>query len=90
MEGKVVDVVRALAGVGGDGGFSACRVGVLSKRDNVGEVFGVMPKSDENIELECEVDEDVERHKFGQSGDCGCVRGSGCKEWSDARDSGTV
>lgn len=80
MEGKVVEVVMTLAGVRGDGGFSACRVGVLSERDNVGEVFGVMAKSDEDTELECEVDEDMERHKWGQSGDSGCVRESGCRE----------
>jgi hypothetical protein len=53
----------ALVMVGGDayGEPSVCRVGVLSDRDNIGEVSGVMTKSDENMELECEVDEDVER-----------------------------
>lgn len=73
----VVEVVMALADA--CRGLSACKVGVLSERDNVGEVFGVTFKS-ENIELECEVDEDVERHKFERSGDRGCVSGFGCKE----------
>lgn len=43
-------------------------MGVLPDRDNVGEVFGVMPESEENAELEWEVDEELERDIFGRSG----------------------
>jgi hypothetical protein len=72
-----------LAGLRGDEQESlsaGTRVGVLSNRDNAGEVLVVMSNSEENIELEFEVDEDVDGQEFVDSGDCGCVSGSGCKE----------
>lgn len=49
------------------------RVGVFPDRDNVGEVLGVTPELEENAELVCEVEEDVDadREIFGNSGVCG-------------------